>query len=94
MVLQEPIVTMREGRYVVPIKVEYRNQVRGIVHDQSASGATLFVEPLAVLDLTNRWRELQIEEQREVDRVLAELSGLVGADQFALEGKRRRRWPS
>jgi DNA mismatch repair protein MutS2 len=83
--LQEPIVTMREGRYVVPIKVEYRNQVRGIVHDQSASGATLFVEPLAVLDLTNRWRELQIEEQREVERVLAELSGLVGADHYGLE---------
>src|SRR5207248_3404660 len=62
-----------------------RNQVRGIVHDQSASGATLFVEPLAVLDLTNRWRELQIEEQREVERVLAELSGLVGADHYGLE---------
>jgi DNA mismatch repair protein MutS2 len=83
--LQEPIVTMREGRYVVPIKVEYRNQVRGIVHDQSASGATLFVEPLAVLDLTNRWRELQFEEQREVERVLAELSGLVGTDHYGLE---------
>jgi DNA mismatch repair protein MutS2 len=69
----------------VPIKVEYRNQVRGIVHDQSASGATLFVEPLAVLDLTNRWRELQLEEQREVERVLAELSGLVGADHYGLE---------
>jgi DNA mismatch repair protein MutS2 len=83
--LQDPIVTMREGRYVLPVKVEYRQQVRGIVHDQSASGATLFVEPLAVLDLTNRWRQLQIEEQQEVDRVLAELSSLVGADSQALE---------
>src|SRR5262249_10043593 len=83
--LQDPIVTMREGRYVVPVKVEYRQQVRGIVHDQSASGATLFVEPLAVLDLTNRWRQLQIEEQQEVNRVLAELSGLVGADSQALK---------
>ncbi|HEY7067989.1 MAG TPA: Smr/MutS family protein [Chloroflexota bacterium] len=83
--LQEPIITMREGRYVLPIKVEYRNQMRGIVHDQSASGATLFVEPLAVLDLTNRWRELQIEEQREVERVLAALSGLVGTDHYGLE---------
>jgi len=83
--LQDPIITMREGRYVVPVKVEYRQQVRGIVHDQSASGATLFVEPLAVLDLTNRWRELQIAEQQEVDRVLAELSGLVSADSQALE---------
>jgi DNA mismatch repair protein MutS2 len=83
--LQEPIITMREGRYVLPIKVEYRNQVRGVVHDQSASGATLFVEPLAVLDLTNRWRELQIEEQREVERVLAALSRLVGDDHYGLE---------
>ena len=83
--LQEPIITMREGRYVLPIKVEYRNQVRGVVHDQSASGATLFVEPLAVLDLTNRWRELQIEEQREIERVLAALSGLVGDDHYGLE---------
>jgi DNA mismatch repair protein MutS2 len=82
--LQEPLITMREGRYVLPIKVEYRNQVRGIVHDQSASGATLFVEPLAVLDLTNRWREYQIQEEREVERVLTALSHLVGDEQWAL----------
>jgi DNA mismatch repair protein MutS2 len=74
---QEPIVTLRDGRYVIPIKADFRGEVRGIVHDVSASGATLFVEPLAVVDLANRWRELQIEEQREVERVLRRLSGLV-----------------
>ncbi|MBX5492996.1 MAG: endonuclease MutS2 [Chloroflexi bacterium] len=83
--LQEPLITMRAGRYVLPIKVEARSQVRGIVHDQSASGATLFIEPLAVVDLTNRWRELQLAEAHEIERVLQALSGLVGADRFGLE---------
>jgi DNA mismatch repair protein MutS2 len=83
--LQEPLITMRAGRYVLPIKVEARHQVRGIVHDQSASGATLFIEPLAVLDLTNRWRELQIAEEREIERVLQALSRLVGDDRYGLE---------
>jgi DNA mismatch repair protein MutS2 len=76
--LQEPIITMREGRYVVPVKAEYRNQFKGIVHDESASGATLFMEPLAVLDLANEWRHLQREEQKEIERVLRRLSELVG----------------
>jgi len=75
---QEAIVTLRDGRYVVPIKADFRGGVRGIVHDVSASGATLFIEPLAVVDLANRWRELQIEEHREVERILRRLSALVG----------------
>ena len=75
---QESIVTLRDGRYVVPIKADFRGEVRGIVHDVSSSGATLFIEPLAVVDLANRWREMQIEEQREVDRILRRLSGTVG----------------
>jgi DNA mismatch repair protein MutS2 len=75
---QESIVTLRDGRYVIPIKAEFRGEVRGIVHDVSSSGATLFVEPLVVVDLANRWRELQIEETREVERILRRLSGLVG----------------
>jgi DNA mismatch repair protein MutS2 len=83
--LQEPLVTMREGRYVLPVKIEHRNQVRGIVHDQSASGATVFVEPLAVLELTNRWRQLQLDEQAEIERVLAALSRLVAEDRYGLE---------
>jgi len=75
---QEPIVTLRDGRYVVPIKADFRGEVRGIVHDVSQSGATVFVEPLAVVDLANTWRELQIEEQREIERILRRLSALVG----------------
>ncbi len=75
--LQEPIITQRAGRYVIPVKVEHKGRIQGIVHDQSASGATVFVEPLATLELNNRWRELQLAEEREVERVLRELSALV-----------------
>src|SRR4051794_31895334 len=66
---QESIVTLRDGRYVVPIKSDFRGEVRGIVHDVSASGATVFIEPLAVVDLANHWRESQIEETREIERI-------------------------
>ena len=77
--LQEPIVTIRDGRYVLPVKSDARGAVPGVVHDTSASGATVYVEPLAVVDLGNRWRELQVQERREVDRILRELSQAVGA---------------
>ncbi|HEV2126585.1 MAG TPA: endonuclease MutS2, partial [Chloroflexota bacterium] len=77
--LQDPIVTLREGRYVVPVKADYRGQVPGVVHGTSASGATLFIEPLATVELNNQWRELQIGEQREVQRILRSLSAQVGA---------------
>ncbi len=83
---QESIVTLRDGRYVVPIKADFRGEVRGIVHDVSSSGATLFIEPLAVVDLANRWRELQIEERHEVERVLRSLSALVGTAAAAIDG--------
>jgi DNA mismatch repair protein MutS2 len=79
--LQEPLITTRAGRYVVPVRAEARNQFRGIVHDESASGATVFMEPLAAVDLNNEWRHLQLEEEKEIERVLRHLSGLVG--QFA-----------
>ncbi|MCL4531872.1 MAG: endonuclease MutS2, partial [Actinobacteria bacterium] len=82
--LQEPIITQRQGRFVVPVKAEFKGQVKGIVHDQSASGATVFVEPLAVVDLANRWRQAQVEEEQEVERILRRLSGLVGRDADAL----------
>ena len=76
---QESLVTLRDGRYVIPIKADFRGEVRGIVHDVSSSGATVFVEPLAVVDLGNQWREYQIEERREVERILRRLSEVVGA---------------
>lgn len=82
--LQEPIITVRNGRYVVPVKASHRRNIRGLVHDQSASGATLFVEPLAVVELNNKWRELQLAEQEEVERILAELSDQVGAQADAI----------
>lgn len=77
--LQEPIITVRNGRYVVPVKASHRRDVRGLVHDQSSSGATLYIEPLAVVELNNRWRELQSAEAEEVARILAALSERVGA---------------
>ncbi len=78
--LQEPIVTLRNGRYVVPIRAEARARVKGIVHDASGSGQTLFVEPLVVVELGNAWREAQAAEAEEIGRILDELSGLVGAN--------------
>ncbi len=83
--LQEPIITQREGRYVIPLKADFKGRIRGIVHDVSASGATVFVEPLAVVELNNRWRELQMAERREVDRILARLGGMVAAREREIE---------
>ena len=77
--LQEPIVTLRNGRYVVPIKAEARSRVKGIVHDASGSGQTLFVEPLIAVELGNAWREAQVAEAEEIARILDELSALVAA---------------
>src|SRR5579859_7935315 len=82
--VQDPVVTQRAGRYVIPIRAEARGQVPGIVHDQSASGATLFVEPLAVVEMANRWRTLILEEEREVERILRALSQEVGEQADAL----------
>jgi len=78
--LQEAIVTLRNGRYVVPVKAEARARVKGIVHDASGSGQTLFVEPLVVVELGNAWREAQAAEQEEIARILDELSALVAAN--------------
>ena len=82
--LQEPIVTMRSDRYVIPVKAESRGQVRGIVHDQSASGATVFVEPMVVVELNNKLRQLQIEERQEIERILRALSLDIGQEADAL----------
>lgn len=83
--LQEPIVTIRNDRYVIPVRAESRGQVRGIVHDQSSSGATVFVEPMVVVELNNKLRQLQIEEQQEVERILRVLSNEIGQEADALK---------
>ncbi len=76
--LQDTLITQRDGRYVIPLRAEFKGQFKSIVHDQSSSGATLFVEPLAVVEMNNTYRELQLAERDEVRRVLAELSAQVG----------------
>jgi len=76
--IQEPIVTLRDGRYVIPIKAEMRSQMPGIVHDVSSSGATVFLEPLETVEMGNKWRELLTEEEREIARILRDLSAHVG----------------
>ena len=77
--LQESLITQRNGRYVVPLRSEFKGQLRSIVHDQSSSGATLFVEPLAVVEMNNEWHSLQLAERDEERRILAELTDMVGA---------------
>ena len=82
--LQEPIITLRNGRYVVPVKSEARSRVKGIVHDASGSGQTLFIEPLVAVELGNAWREAQVAEAEEIARILDELSAFVAANADAL----------
>ena len=83
--IQEPIVTEREGRFAIAVKAEYKGEIKGIVHDVSNSGATVFIEPFAALELGNEFKELEIEEFREIERILTELSVLVGAVATSIE---------
>jgi DNA mismatch repair protein MutS2 len=82
--VQESLITVRDGRYCIPLKAEFKNALGGIVHDASASGATVYVEPGATVEMGNELRELALKEQQEVHRVLARLSGMVGAARLEL----------
>ncbi|MBN1304815.1 MAG: Smr/MutS family protein [Anaerolineales bacterium] len=76
--LQEAIITQRDGRYVIPLRAQFKGKVKSIIHDQSSSGQTLFVEPLPVVELNNKYRELQLAERDEEQRILSELSNQIG----------------
>lgn len=83
--LQDAIVTMRGGRYCIPVKAEYRGQVPGMIHDQSSTGSTLFVEPMAVVKLNNDLRELELKEEKEIEIILSNLSDLAAENREVIE---------
>ena len=87
--LQDAVVTMRNNRYCIPVKAEHKGQVPGMVHDQSSTGSTFFIEPAAVVNLNNELRELEIKEQEEINVILADLSAQAGAYTEVLSGNQK-----
>jgi DNA mismatch repair protein MutS2 len=83
--LQEPIITQRDGRFVLPLRSEFKGRIKAVIHDQSASGATLFIEPLQVVDLNNQSRELELAERDEIRRILTELTAAVAGQEEVIQ---------
>lgn len=83
--IREPIITMRDGRYVIPVRADARGAVGGIVHDSSSSGVTVFIEPLETVELNNAWRQLQRDEEHEIERILRQLSNVVALNADPLQ---------
>ncbi len=83
--IREPIITMRDGRYVIPVRADARGMVGGIVHDSSSSGVTVFIEPIETVELNNAWRQLQRDEEHEIERILRQLSNMVALNAEPLQ---------